>query len=265
MYEILFVEDDDTIGFIIKRFSLWENSSFHIRKMVTNGKLALKELRENPVYHLVITDIRMPVMDGLEMVSRMKEEGIHVPVLLASTYSEFEYVKKGLRLGALDYIVKPYTNENMKEALALAELVLKKEQERSIYARYVPESIKEICREEFKNEKEQSMSVRIIMFLSEHACSDSCMEDMETEIGLSRDYLGKLLKSKTGTTLNEMITMIKMEYAKKYLEDTTMKVYEISVTLGYSTVDYFTKLFRKYVGKTPIQYRREKQNSEIFL
>ena len=67
----------------------------------------------------------------------------------------------------------------------------------------------------------------------------------------------KLFKNKIGITLNEYSTILKMEYGKKLLSGSNKKVYEISEELGYSTIDYFSKLFKNYTGFTPVQYRKK--------
>ena len=77
------------------------------------------------------------------------------------------------------------------------------------------------------------------------------------ELELSKDYIGKLFKNKIGITLNEYSTILKMEYGKKLLKTSNKKVYEISEELGYSTVDYFSKLFKNYTNLTPVQYRKK--------
>ena len=132
MFKILFVDDDSTIGFIIRRYRLWESSSFYIGSFAANGKEAL-DLLANESFDLVITDIRMPMIDGLELIREMRKRGDKTCVLLASNYTDFKYAKEGLRLGALDFIEKPYTQEKLAEALNYAGPYLAPAQTRQIY------------------------------------------------------------------------------------------------------------------------------------
>ena len=112
---------------------VWKYSEFHIKKQAKNGEEALN-LLESDDFDLVITDIRMPILDGLELLEIINERNIDTLVVLASTYSEFEYAKKGLQLGAVDYIIKPLNEENMREMLYRVEKILisKKEQSESV-------------------------------------------------------------------------------------------------------------------------------------
>lgn len=343
MYEILFVDDDESIGFIISKFNLWKNSRFKIKKQARNGKEAL-EMLEKEAFDLVITDIRMPMVDGLELIKSMRHNGDKTAVILSSTYSDFEYAKEGLQLGAVDYIVKPLSEEDLSKALQRVEnLFLEREIEKKKVTENISISKEKIeqwynqmihndkdkskLAAEFCNELEQLYPNRIeaypvIMeqslsqmwknicyifpwieqledfkctFTDEDLCSqsESAIESLQciinkyelnkqdsliskicalivsnisnekildfvaAEIGLSKDYIGKMFRNKLGITMGEYCTLIKMEYAKKMLQDSNMKIYEISTFLGYTTVDYFSKLFKNNVGHTPMQYRKQ--------
>ena len=129
MYKVLFVDDDDTIGFIVSKMKVWENSNFKITRYAQNGKEALLVL-EKENFDLIITDIRMPIVDGLELLENIRKRGDKTFLVLASTYSEFEYAKRGLQNGAIDYIVKPITEENLKELFIRVEKLLKEKEDK---------------------------------------------------------------------------------------------------------------------------------------
>ena len=129
MYKVLFVDDDDTIGFIVSKMKVWENSNFKITRYAQNGKEALLVL-EKESFDLIITDIRMPIIDGLELLENIRKRGDKTFLVLASTYSEFEYAKRGLQNGAIDYIIKPITEENLKELFIRVEKLLKEKEDK---------------------------------------------------------------------------------------------------------------------------------------
>ena len=130
MYRILFIDDDETIEFIISRMKIWENSNFKITRYAKNGMEALSIL-EKESFDLIITDIRMPIIDGLELLEDMRKRGDKTLLVLASTYSEFEYAKRGLQNGAIDYIIKPITEENLKELFIRVEKLLKEKENKN--------------------------------------------------------------------------------------------------------------------------------------
>lgn len=342
MYDILFVDDDESIGFIVSKFKLWENVNFKIKKQARNGKEAL-EILEKESFDLIITDIRMPIIDGLELVRDIREKGDGTAVILSSTHSDFEYAKKGLQLGAIDYIVKPFLEEDLIKTLSrLEELFLEKETKKltvdssiseskikqwyndiihyrkdknqlvnefyreleevfpkqdEVYPKLINSILSEIWNNicntfswvtyvenfelafsdgqtspltiediveslqfivnQYQLNKYDNIINRICSTIVKNIGSDSILDLVSLEVGLSKDYIGKLFRSKLGITMGEYCTLVKIQYAKKMLQHSNMKVYEISEFLGYSTVDYFSKLFKNKVGVTPIQYRKQ--------
>lgn len=117
MYRIMIVDDFKVFRTKMKRLSCWKNyPEFEIAFEACDGACALELLKENPV-DMVITDIQMPKMNGLELLKEIKEQNLCNCVILLSEYTEFEYARQGIILGALDYIVKPITNENLSRVL----------------------------------------------------------------------------------------------------------------------------------------------------
>ena len=120
MYRVLFVDDDEAIGFLVARYRIWKTAGFELADFAYNGREALEKLSAGGI-DLIITDIRMPVMNGLDLLRRIREKGYPAIVILASTYQDFTYAKEGIRLGAVEYLEKPYSEEKVAEALRLAE------------------------------------------------------------------------------------------------------------------------------------------------
>lgn len=327
MYDILFVDDDTAIDFLVARYKLWKKGQMQIRDVARNGKEALKLLEENS-YDFVVTDIRMPVMDGMELLRAIREKKLAVRVILASNYSDFKYAREGLRLGAVDYIEKPYSEEKLEEALELAVLSQRKNTLLSNEKKYLmyenvldgkqtpPDIVQALCEGENWEEEEQreamteagnylkeklweqapwlaymesmdifisadsrdSMEMVILYFrelirkyelwrtdalvksiaeiIEKNIQEEKILDYLADRMELSKGYIGKIFRNRVGITLVEYVTLVKMEQAKKLLNESRLKVYEISEYLGYQTVDYFTRLFKSHTGYTPKQYRK---------
>lgn len=117
MFTIMIVDDREIFRRKFKRYPAFhETGEFEIRYEAQNGKEALDILRREHV-DILITDIRMPVMDGLELLKIVKEESLCPCVILHSEYSDFSYAKQGIVLGAFDYLLKPVDNEMLAELL----------------------------------------------------------------------------------------------------------------------------------------------------
>lgn len=118
-YKVLIVDDDLAVRYLYGILKCWSECGFQLAAEAKNGREALS-LLDKEHFDLMITDIRMPGIDGLELLEEIRERGLDLFVIIASSYNEFEYARKGLRLGAIDYVVKPITEEMLKEVLLRA-------------------------------------------------------------------------------------------------------------------------------------------------
>lgn len=125
MFSIFIVDDREIFRRRFKRFSVFQNSEqFRVEFEAQNGVEALEILRKEKV-DIMITDIRMPIMGGLELLRQAKEENLCPCIVLLSEYSDFSYAKQGIILGAFDYIVKPIEEEELKSLLERCSSYLK--------------------------------------------------------------------------------------------------------------------------------------------
>ena len=116
MFKVMIVDDEPIIRTGLKHVVDWGELGFKIVSEAKNGLDALKKLEEEPV-DLIITDIKMPQMDGIELLEVLREKNNDVSVVLLSGFAEFDYAQKGLSLGAIDYLLKPMDPTNIKEVL----------------------------------------------------------------------------------------------------------------------------------------------------
>lgn len=320
--DILFVEDDVGLIFLLKRFHLWQGGIYRIKAVANDGREALKLLHQEH-FQVVLTDIRMPVMDGIELLHQIRKERIQVQVILASDYSDFQYAKEGLRLGAVDYIEKPYTEEKLLEAFRLLQVnstgKIPTEKKQKLFQQLlrgklseelknIPEDKKDLLAdfdgrielvqdlwerlsqravplpflekipekdglleqnglfeyvrylenivEKYHLQEPDVMTNQMGTFLSENVREAGMLHKLADEMELSKDYINRIFREKWGLPISEYCTLVKMNRAKELLETTNCKVYEIAESLGYSTVDYFGRLFKSCVGCTPVHYRK---------
>ena len=98
---------------------------------------------------------------------------------------------------------------------------------------------------------------RILEDMARNLGRGDCLDMTADELELSRDYVRVLFKKRMGMGQNEYLTMMRMEYAKHLLKTTNLKVYQVAKRVGYSTIDYFSRLFKAYSGMTPARYRKD--------
>lgn len=247
MYKILIVEDDSALRFIYSKKKVWSDCGFCIEDQASNGKDALA-LIEKKKYDLILTDIQMSFIDGIELLREMRARNIQSEVVLVSSYDEFEYARQGLVLGATDYILKPAEDNKLKEMLLRVKEKLDSKQE-------IAKEVKAAAKSLEITVPEEGMPHNICRYFSDNSDRIITLEEMSESFGFSKDYFGKLFKSHMGVSFNSFYSAVKIEKAKSLLKTGNYKNYEISDMLGYSTVDYFSKIFKEMTGVTPTQFR----------
>lgn len=219
-----------------------------------NGVQALEVLAEQDNIDLVVSDVTMPQMDGMELCRRIKTDlrWSHIPVILLTGLTDQQKEMEGLKLGADDYITKPFNAEKLR--LRVKSLIEKKERRQQQFREQVDVDAKDITITSVDEVFIQS-AMRIC---EEHiADNDFSVEALGHELNLSRTYLYKKLVNITGKSPNEFIRTIRMKRGKQMLEQDTMQIAEISAALGYSSPKRFTENFKMEYGMSPSEYLRE--------
>ena len=260
MYQVLLADDDPVLHYILKRFD-WKTYGFTVAAEVNDGYDVSRVLSSQKI-DLMLTDIRMPGMNGMELLREMNEKWPSTCVILLSTYNDFEYAQRGIRYGIFDYLTKPVSPQELSASLRrVVDYFQNRITECSDNTLY--QTAMDSLPEYFTIEKNPSnIILGICTFVTENVEKDVRLETVASALRLSRDYTGRVFKKKTGINFVEYVTRVKMERAKKLLSTSLYKNYEVSEKLGYRTPDYFTQLFKKYVGTTPLEYRLSMQKSK---
>lgn len=183
-------------------------------------------------------------------MKKMLEEYPDILFVFVSSYNEFEYAREGLRLGAVDYIVKPMDEADLEPVLVrLKELLGTKGNGTEIFrilAGIIPE----------KSALSDTLIIQMGQYLEENMNRNLTIEEVADALDMNKDYLGKQIKHKTGLSFRTLYNRVKIEYAKPLIKSGQYKVYEISELLGYSSPDYFTQHFKNEVNMTPAEYKK---------
>ncbi|WP_025701532.1 response regulator, partial [Paenibacillus forsythiae] len=130
MYTIMLVDDEKGIRDSIKAKINWEEAGFEIAYEASSGGEALELLEKGPLPQFLLSDIRMPKMNGIELISICKERYPGMRTAVLSGYSDFEYLKAAIQLGVKDYLLKPVARGELTEMLARIAEDIGSEQER---------------------------------------------------------------------------------------------------------------------------------------
>ncbi len=219
----------------------------------TNGADGLETARKIQP-DLVLSDVMMPVMSGLELCKQLKAgiETSHIPVVLLTAYHTDEHAIEGLLTGADDYIAKPF---NVRILLARCNNIIA--QRRRLQSKFREESDDRelIVATSLHDRKILAEALNIV---ERHlADTDFDINTFASELGLSRTLLFTKLKGITGQTPNEFILSVRLRHAMTRLKsDIHASVGEIAYDTGFSSPSYFIRCFRKKFGMTPSAYRR---------
>lgn len=244
MYNVLLVEDEAYAIDLLLETVDWEKLGLCIKETALNGYQGYNKFVMGD-FDLVITDIKMPIMNGIEMIQKIRDIDKDVELILISSYEEFEYAKKAIDANVAGYIVKPLDDDELIGTL-----------------KKVVEKLKNKAKEEEKREEaaetadDGNLLVREIKnYIDLNISKKITIKDVASHFVYSPNYVGKLFKAKTGTSINEYITYVKMNKAVRMLKVMHNQIADIAYGLGYDDVAYFTKKFKDYFKITPTAYR----------
>lgn len=234
MYQIVIADDERVersgIRFLLKQIG----EEFSIEEF-GNGKAAYEWF----LYHsadILLTDIKMPFMDGMELISRVSSMYPSMKIVIFSGYSDFEYARSAMRYHVEDYILKPVDPQEFRQTMSHILKDLEK-QYRTVLVNGNPrvEAVKQ--------------------YIHQNYGADLGIELLAKQVCMAPAYLSALFKKETGQNLSKYIRSVRMEKAKELLETTYQKIVDISNEVGYPNVSYFCQSFREYFGVSPQKFR----------
>lgn len=207
--------------------------------------VALKEVPD-----LVICDVMMPVMDGLEFTEQLKTNTAtsHIPVIMLTAKNLEEHRAEGYEHGADSYITKPF---HSKVLLARIENLLRQRQLLKNLYQGTKEAEKEISEAHLEDRDKQFLKQLQAIIQKNLSDSEFGVEDMGQQIGLSRVQLYRKVKAMTGSSVVDLLRKARLAKARRLLETRSMSVSEVAYEVGFSAPSYFTKCFKEEYGMLP--------------
>lgn len=246
MYNVVLVEDEKIIRSGLK--SLIEDviGGFRVIGEAENGKEAL-ELLQRIKPDILITDIRMNEMNGLEMIKRIRIMHNNLPIVIVSGYAEFEYAKQALKFQVSEYLLKPIDRIELAGTMGR----IRDEIDRARNAR-----TNNTARAESVNSKEERQIIKKVkQIINERLHQEISLQSIAEEVHMNHQYLSVLFKNETGSNFSEYVTQSRMNKAKQFLKDTNLKIYEIANLCGYASSKHFMGVFKQTFGVTATDYR----------
>lgn len=242
MLKVLVVEDEELIRRGIVLAVDWAALGCVVVGEASNGEEALEAVeRLNP--SLIITDLKMPRMDGIEMLRRLRERGNNAYVIILTAYDSFEYAQSALRLGAVDFLLKPFHDGDLEQAV----LGVRKRIDGSGGAQPVL-SLK-------KGDKSRYV-LEAMDYIGEHYADPGIsVGSIAAHLGISEGHLSHTFKKETDYTLLNYLTRYRIHKSMELLRSGKLKVYEVAERVGYRDITHFSSTFKKVVGISPSEYQ----------
>lgn len=212
-----------------------------------DGRQGLEKARRE-VPKLIVCDVMMPVMDGLEFTRQLKEDiaTSHIPVVLLTARSLPEQREKGYETGADSYLTKPFSGQVLLSRID--NLLRSRTLLRSLFSGDKAEAAEEerLC------SQDKTFVTRLREIIQQHlADSDFSVERLGEEIGLSRVQLYRKVKVLTGKTPVELLRKARLMKARTMVTTTDRSIAEIAYATGFTSPSYFNKCFKDEFGVSP--------------
>ena len=246
--KLMIVDDEELIRLGLEKICLREVPGTEVIGSHRNGAEAWKQLSELPrgAVDVLITDIRMPVVDGFELIRLCRERWSDLPIIVLSGFNDFDYARRALRFGVTDYLLKPIDKPELialLEHIRLEHCSVPGNETDTSFDHYAVDKLKAIIDQEYAQPLE--------------------FAELAERIEMNPSYVSRLFKTVTGQTLTDYLIGVRMSHAKQLLtQQPELKNYEVAERIGYSDPVHFNKLFKKVVGVTPRDYRNATQHKK---
>lgn len=241
MLSVLIVEDEPLVRHGIIHGVDWAALDCQVVGEAANGEEGLHLTRQLQP-DLIITDIRTPKMDGIEMLTQLRAEGNPVHAIILTAYNDFEYARSGIQLHVADYLLKPFCDNDLENAIRRLHKAM------GDPAHSMPALLPRVAN---ANRYVQEA----MQYIAQHYAQDLTITGIAEAMAISESRLSHLFKKDTGHTITGYLTRYRIQTAMEMLCNHHLKVYEVASQVGYKDVAYFGSLFKKLTGKTPSDWQ----------
>lgn len=250
MIHILIADDEPRTREGIKRvLEGWLTDSYQI-SVADNGVMALELLQQQPV-DVLISDIRMPGLTGLELVEQLTALNNKPHCIFISGYSEFSYAQKAIQFEAVDYLLKPLEK---KEIIAAVEKALQRRADK--LAQEQLKKVTDVQLAELKQETSHAEINKALQYVRANISEPISAKQLAEMLHMNANYFSQLFKEQMGISFSDFLTRQRLQLAKRLLLTTSMSVQEIAEQAGYQTDRYFIRVFRAHEQLSPAQFRK---------
>jgi two-component system response regulator YesN len=255
------IDDEEWIREGLTEHINWGQLGIELINSFGNGADAFQFIERNEV-HIILSDIRMPNMTGIELLASLREmeqkqaRTVSAKVIFLTGYDDFKFAQTALKLGALDYILKPAEVGDIEHALIKARDAWHKESSKNL----ISVNDVNLTRESVSDEPISYLISKTLQALHSRYMEDLQLTQIAEELFITPNYLSRLFKQETGISFSEQLSQIRVQKACELLVETNEKIYRIGEVIGHNNPRYFSEWFVKQTGMTPGEYRNRKSS-----
>lgn len=251
MVKILVIDDENVVRNGIVLETDWDKLGCVVVGEATNGEEGLEAI-EKYRPDIVISDIRMPRMDGIEMLKALREKGDNTYVIYLTAYSDFSYAQQAIKYGATDYLLKPFADIDLENAITSVKTQLEKK-----HVSGIEQHEEDVLSHAALAKGDKSKYVSdALSYIADHLSDpDISILSIAESMEISESHLSHIFKKETDYTVNAYITRYRMQTAMKLLKSRKYKIYEVAEMVGYRDIAYFSSTFKKITGVNPSEYQ----------
>ena len=244
MYRVVLLDDEQIILQGLQKVFPWAEFGCEVVGTASDGLEGIALMRGTRP-HILLTDIRMPNMDGLTMIAALKTEFPDLQISVLTAFRDFDYAQSAIRLGVSRYLLKPSKMDELREAFRHMTDNL-----RALPPQPEPEDGGGL-----QSEAGNFVARAAMQFIRDHYAEHISLGDVADSVYVSPWHLSKLINGHLGQSFFDILNGLRIQKAKELLMDPALKVHEIALTVGYGDVAHFSKNFKKATGLSPMEYR----------
>lgn len=241
MYSALIVDDDHWVAKDIHAVLQLEKYGFDRIEELNSAEEALSRVLSGNVYDLIITDIRMGDMSGLDLIRACRHNHYDAIFVLVSAYSDFSYVSEAFCQEVFDYLLKPVSRENAQRLMMRVCSKLEERRGNDI--------------QKSGTEPREAIDV-VLEYIRKNYTEPITLEETADACYLSKSHLCALLKKNLGMSFSQFKNYLRIVESKKLIREGNANMAKIAEMVGYLDANYFSRIFRRVVGMTPQEYQR---------
>lgn len=252
MYKVIVIEDEITVRRGIVLTTDWAALGCMVIGEAANGEEGQSlVLRLSP--DIVVTDVKMPRMDGVEMIEQLRKAGCRSHFIILTAHSDFKYAQSALRMGVSDYLLKPLKDGELEQSVRT--LIHRFSRETTSPAPVSADESLPIFQFRTDRTFHNSYVEAAIQFIRSHYQEDISISTVAGDLEISEGYLSRMFKKETNYTFTNYLIYYRISLAMELLKNCRVKVYEVADQVGYSDTAYFSVQFKKIVGLSPSEYQ----------